>query len=153
MIAKYNGKYFCVDFSVRPIELWKYEKVEGFEKCIDDGLVYYRKFVNFDEIDEIFEVGFSVCWDGQWCGIDYSPTKEILTLITNNGSFGLSHNMYEFERGVYAYPLPASDFMEFRMWKRMLHDDDGIYTMLNYNEFKMFWEIMETDLFPPRKSL
>lgn len=74
-------------------------------------MVYYRKFVEQNEIEEIFEVGFSVCWDGQWCGVNYSPSKNILTLFSNDRKFALEHDMYEFERGVFDY-AKSEDFLQ-----------------------------------------
>ena len=65
MIAQYNGGYFQVDTTVRPMNLWAYQPVSGFaRKVTRRGTVYYEKAVPEDQISEIFEAGFSVEWKG-----------------------------------------------------------------------------------------
>ena len=151
MIANYKGTYCKIDLNKIPIEIWTYHPIEGFERGITKkGTVYYEKFVKLEELDEVFEVGFSVCWDGQWCGIFYSAAKELLSIHTNDREFAENHGMTELERGVYSCAKPASCFTEYRMWTKDLHTKKDTYTIVNYEEFKVLWKQMISDLIPPR---
>ena len=151
MIAKYEGKYYCVDMSTEPVDIWCYSPVEGFEESITRrGIVYYEKTVALDEIERIFDVGFSVNWDGQWCGVFYSATKEIVSLHTNNRDFAIAHGMEEFERGTFECAVPADMFNEFRMWMRDVVQQTEVYTIISFEEFKSLWKQMISDLIPPR---
>lgn len=150
MIAKYKNNYCEIDLSVTPVNIWTYHPIDGFEKGITpQGIVYYEKFVELDEIEEVFDVGFSVCWDGEWCGIFYSAPEELLSLVTDDQDFAIAHGMYEFEYTMFRCALPASMFKEYRMWKSVLHEE-STYTMLSYEEFKVLWKLMVADLIPDR---
>ena len=151
MIAKYNDNYFNISLVRKPTRIWKYDYIEGFNKKIKkDGLIVYEKYIELNEIDEIFEIGFSVCWDGQWCGIFYSASKELLSMHTNDRKFAENHGMTELERGVYSCAKPASCFTEYRMWTRDLHTKKDTYTIVDYKKFKILWKQMISDLIPPR---
>lgn len=150
MIAEYKGQYFCVDLSVNPIELWRYDAVSDFNKCIDDGLVYYSKFVDISAVDQIFCVGFSVNWDGDWCGVSYSAEKNLLGVGTNDRDFAMAHGMEEFERGTFDCALPADQFTEYRMWIRDVINKTESFTMVSFDDFKRLWKEMIADLIAPR---
>ena len=77
MIAKYRGQFFNISLVEQPTRIWRYDYVEGFQKEeTRRGLLVYEKIIDIDEVDEIFEPGFSVKWHGQWCGIaSYSIEK------------------------------------------------------------------------------
>ena len=116
MIAKYNNQYFKISFVREPLRIWRYDYVKSFRlKAKNDGLKVYEKFVTLAELDEIFDVGFSVNWDGEWCGVFYSENVDVVTLHTNNRAFAEAHDMEEFERGTFDCARPASMFKEYRM--------------------------------------
>ena len=150
MIAKYNKQYFCVDLSVKPVEIWKYDEVKGFEKCIDDGLVYYRKFVNLEEIDEIFDVGFSAKWDNKWCGASPLSNGKV-QLICGNRDFALEHEMEEFERGVFWCSADISECTEFRMTKERFLTNETKALFLTKEDFIRWYKLLREDLLPPQK--
>lgn len=151
MIAKYKGHYCNVDVLKKPIEIWVYQPIEGFVKGVTKrGTVYYEKTVSLKELDDVFEVGFSVCWDGQWCGIYYNADKELLSLHTSDRKFADNHGMTELERGAYSCAKPASCFSEYRLWTKKLNSKEDVFTMVSYDEFKTLWTEMISDLVPPR---
>ena len=151
MIAKYIGKYFCVDTTITPVQIWAYVPVEGFtRKSTRRGTVYYEKYVDISEIDKIFDVGFSVCWDGEWCGVFYSAEKNLLSVGTNNRDFAVAHDMEEFERGTFGCAVSASKFNEYRMYTQDFGAKEKTYTMVSYQEFKALWKQMIAELIPPR---
>lgn len=151
MIAEYKGTFCNIDLLVDPIEIWTYRPVEGFEKGITRrGTIFYEKKVSQKEIDRIFEVGFSVNWDGQWCGSSYNPVNNLLALGTNDRTFALAHNMEEDERGVYYCVLPLETFSEFRVKERDYITKEVSYRMVSPDEFKRLWKLFRTDLIPPR---
>lgn len=100
MIAKYNSQYFCCDLTVAPVNIWRYDCVEGFDKkTTRRGTIYYEKFVDISELDEIFDVGFSVKWNEHWCGANPSRDGYTVSLLLgwNDGSFARGHNFSELE--------------------------------------------------------
>ena len=65
MIARYKNQYFCIDTSIVPVQIWAYVPVDGFEKKITRrGTIYWEKFIDISEIDELFDVAFAVEWRG-----------------------------------------------------------------------------------------
>lgn len=151
MISKYAGQYFNISLVKLPTRIWRYDFVAGFSKKVkDDGLVVYEKFVEISDCEKVFEVGFSVNWDGQWCGSSYSPSKNILGLYSNDRDFAIAHNMEEIERGTYGCSVPFDTFSEFRVWERDYITKEESYRMVSPDEFKRLWKLLRTDLIPPR---
>ncbi len=83
MIGLYNGRVFCVDMTAQPIDIWRYDYVDGFKKATTrKGTTYYEKSVDITELDEIFDVGFSVKWHGEWIfGQPKSNNSEIYSVV------------------------------------------------------------------------
>ena len=151
MIARYNNQYFNISLVRVPTRIWRYDYVEGFNKKVkDDGLVVYEKFIDLTDAEEVFDVGFSVNWDGQWCGVSFSEKKNLLGLVTTNRDFAEAHGMEEFERGTFDCALSADNFTEYRVWKKDYLTKESTYSMVSYEEFKMLWKKMIADLIPPR---
>lgn len=151
MIAKYNGKCFNISLIKKPTRIWRYDAVDEFQKKVNpDGLVVYEKYLELHEIDQIFDVGFSVCWDGKWCGVFYSEENDLISLKTDDPDFAITHGMTLLERGVYSCARSAAEFTEYRMYTQDLDAKDKIYTMVSYEDFKILWKQMVADLIPPR---
>ena len=148
MIAKYKNRYFCVDLTIKPVEIWRYDAVEGFEICIDDDLVYYSKFLDINEIDEIFDVGFSALWNGEWCGFDISFDTNRIEIYSNSPTFAEKYKMEEIERCAYKLIVSIDDITEFKVVYR---DSDGIITReesISLDELKVLYKQFYTDLLP-----
>lgn len=151
MIAEYAGNYFKISLVRKPTRIWRYNYTEGFQKKTKgDGLVVYEKYIDLDEADQIFDVGFSVNWDGEWCGVYYCAENDLLSIYSNNRDFATAHYMEEFERGAFSCGQPAQQFSEYRMWKRDYFSKTESYTMVSYCDFQLLWKQMIADLVPPQ---
>ena len=151
MIAYYQKQYFNISLNRNPMRIWRYDFVNGFTKKIKpDGLVVYEKYVAPEEIDEIFDVGFSIKWNGEWYGVSYSEKYDCVTFVTYDEKLAREYNMIEIEHGVFEHSLPVSKCESFRLWKFDIEKRADAYTILSLNEFKELWKLMKQDLFPPR---
>lgn len=149
MIAKYNHNYFCIDTSVKPIEIWRYEQIEGFERKVTRrGTIYYSKFLDISEIEEIFNVGFSALWNGEWCGFDISFDTNEIEVYSNNPSFAQENGMKEVERCHYKLIMPISSISEFKIIYKDSKENPTRYEIISLKELKVLWKQFKTDLLP-----
>ena len=102
------------------------------------------------QLEKVFDAGFSVCWDGEWCGVFLAEEQNLLELHTAEDEFAEAHNMEKIERGAYITAKSADDFKEYRMWIEDERTGKETYTMLSYDEFKYYWRVLEAELIPPR---
>ena len=150
MIAKYKGRYFCIDISAIPYNIWRYDFVEDFDKGVTSkGTVFYEKYVMPDDLDEIFDAGFSVKWHDQWCYAFYSSKKDLVSIINGSREFAEKYQMEEIERGVYGCAIPVEECQAYRLWTCKFKSDEDIYTVLTLEEFKRKWQLLKKDLLPP----
>lgn len=151
MFAKYKNSYFNVSEEKGQYRIWCFQPVDGFASRITrGGNRLYEKVVSLHDIERLFDVGFSVNFDGQWCGSSYNPVNNLLALGTNDRAFALAHNMEEDERGVYYCVVPFETFSEFRVRERDYITKEESYRMVSPEEFKRLWKLLRTDLIPPR---
>lgn len=148
MIAKYKDQYFCVDLTSSPKELWRYDYVQNFQKCIDGKLVYYSKFVDITEIDEIFDVGFSALWNGEWCGFEYSEELNKMEVYSNNPDFAKEYDMETVDRLFYSKVVPANSVNSFRITFEDMHGKITNYKDITLEELPALWKQFKTDLMP-----
>ena len=149
MIAKYNDRFFNIALNEQPKRLWRYDEVDGFNKRMNRNLAVYEKTVDASEINEIFDIGFSAFWHGQWCGLTYSRKTNRVELYSNNPSFAKEHGMEEEERFYYSIILPADSISEY---KAVYSDARGSVIkeeVISLDELKVLWKTLITDLLPP----
>ncbi len=150
MIAKYNDIYCNVDLSKSPINIWIYQSVNGFSEGITRrGTKYYEKFVELDELDEVFDVGFSAKWNGKWCGVSPLNNNKV-QLICGNRDFAIEHEMEEFERGVFWCSADIGECTEFRMMKENFLTKEKETIFLTKDEFARWYQLLRKDLTPQR---
>ena len=151
MIAKYMNNYFCIDTTVAPIQIWSYSPVEGFEKkSTRRGTVYYEKFVDLSEIDEVFDVGFSALWNGNWCGVHYSAKTDEVGLYSNNPSFAKEFGMREIERFAYEIVVPAKSVGQYKFIYKDAINKTEREEIISLEQLRKLWAQFKTDLMPPR---
>lgn len=152
MIARYNDIYCCVDASITPMEIWVYHPIDGFNRnTTNRGTIFYNKFVYKSEIDELFDVGFSAQWNGEWCGASYMPKTGRIRLITNNYGFAQKNNMEELDRGVWETYVNVQECQQYRMtvWTYGENKTENT-TILTLAEWEKNWHTFKTELNPPR---
>lgn len=65
MIATFMGQFFNISLVRKPCRIWRYDFVEGFKFHLHNGtLPVYENFLDISDVGEIFDVGFTVKWDG-----------------------------------------------------------------------------------------
>ncbi len=148
MIAKYNDIYCCIDDSTTPTHLWTYVPADGFQKQITHrGTVYYEKYVNNSEIDEIFDVAFSVKWKDMRFGCEYSPKTEQIILFCSNKNIAQKYNFNQFERGCYSLCVNIHECKEFQI---LYYDnaDKNEEKQVSLDEWKNLWNQYIANLLP-----
>lgn len=149
MIARYKEQYFCVDTSVTPVQIWAYVPVVGFIKReTRKGTVYYEKFVDITEIDEIFDVGFSALWNGEWCGFEYSEELNKIEVYSNNPDLAKEYNMETVDRLFYSKVVPANSVNSFRITFEDMHGKITNYKDITLEELPALWKQFKADLMP-----
>lgn len=150
MIAKYGEQFFNISLIRKPIRIWKYDFVEGFDKKVkSEGLVVYEKFLDLSEIQKVFEVGFSACWHGKQCGAVPLGKNEV-QLITNDRQFARQYGMEEFEREVFWNSVCIDECSEFKMETEDVLTGKTEVTIISKEEFIDFYQKFVGDLIPPR---
>lgn len=148
MIAKYKEQYFCVDLTAKPVEIWRYDVVDGFEKYKDDDLIYYSKFVDITDIDEIFDVAFAVEWSGYWFGADYLSASQRARLFSSDANVIEKFNMNKFERGAWDLYVDIDSCSRFKV----TYEDNrtGEYTskVVSKEEWINLWNKLIVELLP-----
>ena len=148
MIAKYKEQYFCVDLTAKPVEIWRYDIVDGFKKCKDDDLIYYNKFVDITDIDEIFAVAFAVEWSGYWFGADYLSASQRARLFSSDANVIEKFNMNKFERGAWDLYVDIDSCSGFKV----TYEDNrtGEYTskVASKEEWINLWNKLIVELLP-----
>lgn len=148
MIAKYKEQYFCVDLTIRPVEIWRYDVADGFEKCKDDDLVYYRKFLDITEIDEIFDVAFAVEWSGHWFGADYLSVSQRARLFSSNAEVIEKFNMNEFERGTWDLYVDLDSCTRFKVTYEDYRSGEYTSQIVSKEEWIALWNTLIVELRP-----
>lgn len=151
MIAKYNNQCFCVDISTSPAQIWSYAPIERFaQKITRRGTVFYEKFVELSELDEVFDVGFSAFWNGQWCGVHYSAKTDEVGLYSNNPDFAKEYGMRTIERFAYEIVVPANTVTQYKfIYKDVLQKTER-EEIISLEQLRTLWKQFKTDLMPPR---
>lgn len=163
MIAKYKNKLFCADMDATPINIWRYDYVENFDCCVDDNLTYYEKFLNFSEIEEIFDVGFSAKWNNIYFGGWPNLEKNTMYLRTTDTEIAEKYDFTEEEhdRGqviLWYKIVPLAECEEFKFHKTIYHEkyftDDDMsdfsdnVTILPLDEWLYMYKKTEEELSP-----
>lgn len=92
MIASYQGKYFRVPRITKTVKIWRYDFVEGFLFQPNDGLPVYKKMVDITELDQLFDVSFSVKWNGIQFGCLPDVRKQTAYLRTSDKEVAEKYN-------------------------------------------------------------
>ena len=152
MIAKYNGSFFCIDLTTRPINIWRYDLVEGFDRCVDDDLIYYEKYVELSELDQVFDVAFAVKWNGHWFGCEYFPGKKDIVLFTGKGQLINEYHFEEFERGAWALSVDFSACEEFQITYKDYFTKISTSEILSREEWINLLIKYDVELVPGKKA-
>ena len=154
MIAKYRGQFFNISLVEQPTRIWRYDYVEGFQKEeTRRGLLVYEKIIDIDEVDEIFEPGFSVKWHGQWCGIaSYSIENDIVAIMSGDKEFANNYGMEQLERGVYTKGISITECCEIRFRRLDYFTHENVFRIISEDELKTLWTKMIAELIPDRRS-
>lgn len=148
MIAKYRGQFFNISLVKQPTRIWRYDYIEGFQKKEKpDGLLVYEKIIDITEVDEIFEVGFSVKWHGEQLGASLLSNNRV-QLVTNNRSFANQFIMEEFERGVFWTSVKIEECTDFRMKKDYYLSKSFETIQITADEFKSLYVELRQNLIP-----
>lgn len=123
MLARLNNIFLNVSLVKKPTRVWRYDFVEGFNKKVkDSGLTVFEKFINLSEIDEIFDVGFSVKYHGEYFGCLVNEKENTLVLRTSNQKQAKKHGFLasEYDHGVvvlWTLKIDIDACEEFRFYK------------------------------------
>ena len=107
----------------------------------------YEKIIDITEVDEIFEVGFSVKWHGEQLGASLLSNNRV-QLVTNNRSFANQFIMEEFERGVFWTSVKIEECTDFRMKKDYYLSKSFETIQITADEFKSLYVELRQNLIP-----
>lgn len=149
MIAKFHESFFKVHFENEQVRIWRFRPFEDFSMRITRGGNYlYEKFVDITEIDEIFDVGFSVLWNGEWCGFEYSEELNKMEVYSNNPDFAKKHDMETIDRLTYSKIIPADSVSSIRIVFKDIAGKTTRFETISLKELPCLWKQFKTDLLP-----
>ena len=124
MIAKYGNNIVDICLNLGKVQVWSYKFIQGFVKIVrPSGLIVYVKFVELEEIDEIFDIGYGLKWNEKVFAANLVDEKHARIFVgSKDKDFAIKHNFLEisYDRGIcdtYSLIVDIDECTDFKISK------------------------------------
>jgi len=147
MIGKYNEKYYNIIIKPDFVKIWTYEEISEFRKRdLPTNKTIYEKYIDYEELTEIFDAWFSVKYKGSWHIAAYDRKTDKINFVKNLDNNSQVYQAYLLEKGLCSKSINPEKCEGFKLYKKYLEDNKKEVIDLTLEEFKKYYNIMKENL-------